>query len=88
MISNPTVARLSDAAGVAAFTVLDMRGLLAGYIQILCVFGRIVAGTAWVRRSFDGLRLESSGILPTRSSAFRRSTQVRNVCAGGSGSSP
>jgi ribosomal protein S18 acetylase RimI-like enzyme len=28
---------IRDAAGVAAFTVLDMRGLLAGYIQILCV---------------------------------------------------
>lgn len=26
-----------DDSGVAAFTVLDMRGLLAGYIQILCV---------------------------------------------------
>jgi [ribosomal protein S18]-alanine N-acetyltransferase len=28
---------IRDAAGVAAFTVLDMRGLLAGYIQVLCV---------------------------------------------------
>jgi ribosomal-protein-alanine N-acetyltransferase len=28
---------IRDGAGVAAFTVLDMRGLLAGYIQILCV---------------------------------------------------
>jgi ribosomal-protein-alanine N-acetyltransferase len=28
---------IRDAAGVAGFTVLDMRGLLAGYIQILCV---------------------------------------------------
>jgi ribosomal protein S18 acetylase RimI-like enzyme len=28
---------IRDAAGVAGFIVLDMRGLLAGYIQILCV---------------------------------------------------
>ena len=28
---------IRDAAGVAAVTVLDMRGLLSGYIQILCV---------------------------------------------------
>jgi ribosomal protein S18 acetylase RimI-like enzyme len=28
---------IRDAAGVAGFVVLDMRGLVAGYIQILCV---------------------------------------------------
>ena len=28
---------IRDAKGVAGFTVLDMRGLLTGYIQILCV---------------------------------------------------
>jgi ribosomal-protein-alanine N-acetyltransferase len=28
---------IRDATGVAAFTVVDMRGLLTGYVQILCV---------------------------------------------------
>ena len=28
---------IRDAAGVAGFVVVDMRGLLSGYIQILCV---------------------------------------------------
>jgi [ribosomal protein S18]-alanine N-acetyltransferase len=39
VLTDPTREQyaIRDAAGVAAFTVLDMRGLLAGYIQILCV---------------------------------------------------
>jgi [ribosomal protein S18]-alanine N-acetyltransferase len=28
---------IRDSTGVAAFTVVDMRGLLTGYVQILCV---------------------------------------------------
>jgi [ribosomal protein S18]-alanine N-acetyltransferase len=35
--STKEVHAIRDTAGVAAFVVVDMRGLLTGYVQILCV---------------------------------------------------